>query len=466
MVAQQVEQVAVNHWVGGSNPSQGGIFFFIQKGFMNDDNSKSKIGFWSLISIVVSAQLGASIFLLPSQLAQFRTLGILGWMIGGLGAVLITIVFSFLCMNTSKTGGPHIYARMFFGEKVGFFITWIYWCGSWACNPILIATAIYYLMSFVGDIPQSTKLIFEILMVTSLTFVNSRGVKSAGALDLILTIFKMIPLFVIPIFAFQHINLDNFKEMTPVNMPPVETIIKATILSFWGFVGLEGGTSPAGIIRNPKKTIPLAIIFGTSFVAIISIINTISIFGVIPPSELESIGAPFAKVMVVLFGGSFDKLIGILTFIMCYGSLNAWIFFGGQIAKSAAEENMLPSSFKKLNKYGAPGKALWTGTIGTITILFLQKSPMFGDKIGKFLDMSVIIYIVLYTMAVLAYLKFMKLSKIKSIFQIIITLLALSFCGLILFKSDLFSFSAVAIMLITGIPVYLRIKKKNGNLPV
>lgn len=432
---------------------------------MNSNNSQSKIGFWSLASIVVSAQLGASIFLLPSQLAHFRTLGILGWLLGGIGAILITIVFSFLCVKTSKTGGPHIYARMFFGEKIGFFVTWIYWCASWACNPILIATAIYYLMSFIGDISQSMKLVFEILMVVSLTFINSRGVKTAGKLDFILTIFKMLPLFIIPFFALPNLNIENFKELTPLNMPSSETIIQATILSFWGFVGLEGGTSPAGIVKNPKRTIPLAIILGTVFVVFISILNTVSIFGVISPSELENIPAPFAKVMVVLFGGSFDKLIGFLTFIMCYGSLNAWIFFSGQIAKSAAEGNMLPPFFKKLNKYGSPSNALWTGSLGTIVILFLQKSSLFGDKIGKFLDMSVIIYIVLYIMAVLAYIKFMKFTKTKSIFQVLIALLAFAFCSLILLNSNPFNFSAVVAILLFGIPVYITVRR-NGNLSI
>jgi len=429
------------------------------------ESSGSKLGFWALASIVVSAQLGASIFLLPSQLAQYRTLGILGWMLGGLGAILITIVFSFLCIKTSKTGGPHIYARMFFGEKIGFFVTWVYWCGAWACNPILIATAVCYLTSFIGDISQSMKLFFEIIMVVSLNFINARGVRTTGKVELILTTLKVLPLFIIPIFALPNLNIENFKELTPTNLPPVDTIIKATILSFWGFVGLEGGTTPAEVVKNPKRTIPLAIILGTTFVAFISILNTISIFGVIPPAELESIDAPFAKIMVVLFGGSYDKLIGLLTFIMCYGSLNAWVFFSGQIAESAAKENIFPPFFKKLNKYGAPGNALWTGTIGTIIILFLQKSPLFGDKIGKFLDMSVIIYVVLYIMAILAYIKFMKMTKTKSIFQSVITLLAFSFCTLVLFNSDLFNFSAVITILMLGIPVYIKVMK-NGTLSV
>jgi amino acid transporter len=106
--------------------------------------------------------------------------------------------------------------------------------------------------------------------------------------------------------------------------------------------------------------------------------------------------APFAKILSILFGDDFDKLLGILTFLMCFGSLNAWILFSGQIARSASSENMLPKIFKKENKNGAPNASLWIGAIGTIALLFLQKSPIIGDKIAKFLDMSVIIYVALY----------------------------------------------------------------------
>ncbi len=421
--------------------------------------NNSKIGFWSLLSIVIGAQLGASIFLLPSQLAQYRTLGLCGWIIGGIGAILLTIVFSFLCTETGKTGGPHIYARMFLGEKIGFFITWIFWCGAWACNPILITTAINYLTSCVGGMTQTQKLICEIVMVGSLTYINLRGVKTTGAFEITLTAFKILPLIVIPVLAFKHINFDNFSEITPINMTPLDTVIKAAILSFWGFVGLEGGTTPADDVKNPKRNIPLAIILGTSIVAIISLINTFATFGIISPSELEKIGAPFAQIMIKLFGGSYDKIIGIITFTMCYGSLNAWVFFSGQIAKTAADENIFPHFFAKKNKYNAPSNALITAFIGTIIILFLQKSPLFEDKICKFLDMSVLIYIVLYTITVLCFIKFMKQKKVKSIVKWTISIMALCFCFFILVNSNFIDFSAVVILSLLGIPSYMKMRK-------
>ena len=429
---------------------------------MNDVVTKSKMGFWSLLAIVIGAQLGASIFLLPSQLAQYRTLGLCGWMIGGIGAIFLTVVFSFLCTQTGKTGGPHIYARMFFGDKIGFFITWIFWCGAWACNPILIATAVNYLMSFVGNMSLTQKLICEIAMIFSLTYVNLRGVKTTGIFEITLTAFKILPLIIIPILAFQHINMDNFKEITPVNMKQSSTIIQAAILSFWGFVGLEGGTTPAGDVKNPKRNIPLAIILGTSLVAIISLVNTFAIFGIISPAELENIGAPFAQIMVRLFGGSSEKVIGLVTFIMCYGSLNAWVFFSGQIAKTAADEHIFPAFFAKKNKYNAPSNVLLTVFLGTVVILFLQKSPLFEDKIGKFLDMSMLVYVVLYTVATLCFFKFMIKEKVKSPIKWLITSLAFGFCILVMYNSAISDFSAVIAISLMGVPVYLT-RENNKN---
>ena len=422
--------------------------------------SESKLGFWTLISIVISAQLGTGMFLIPSILAPFRTLGLVGWLISGVGAVLITGVFSFLCTKTSKVGGPHIYARMFFGEKVGFFVTWIYWCGAWACNPIIIATTVNYLMHLTGDLSFGYKLALEISLVLSLTLINTRGVKTSGNFELFMTILKVVPLIAVPIIAFNHINFDNFKELAPIDMSPLKAITAATILSFWGFVGLEGGTSPAGVVKNPRRTVPLAIIFGTAFVAIVCIANTFSIFGLINPSELEHIGAPYAQAMTILFGGGFDKLFGSIVALMCIGSLNAWVLFSGQIARSAADEGMMPKSFGKLNKNGAPSKALWVSAIGTIVILFVQKTPLIGDKIDKFLGIASDLYVVLYAMAVLAYIKFMKDSKIKSIPQILVTGLAFVFCALILTHTDPMNLIVLVGLLATGIPVYLRLKKQ------
>ncbi len=430
-------------------------YFFI---YMSDN----KIGFWTLISIVISAQLGASIFVMPAEMAKFRTAGLLGWVLACVGAILLTMVFSYLC-KSDTTGGPHVYAKKFFGRDFGFFITWIYWCAAWACNPVMVSASIEYLMTITGPMSQTTKLMCEILLVVILTIINVIGIKASGYLEVILTILKIGTLIIVPFLAAGKVNLDNFNEITRSDIGIMPAITGATITAFWGFVGLEGGTSPADKVKNPKRTIPIAIVSGTAFVALISLINTVSIFGIISPAELEKINAPFAFIMSAIFGSGYEKITGFITFLMCAGSLNAWVLLSGQIAKTASLDKMLPMCFSRENKYGAPVIGILVSSIGTICILLLQQTEFLANKIGEFMDMSVIVYIILYITTVVACLKFL-LTK-KSITYTIIALAALLFCLCILFFSPISRFSFIILVSGLGIPCYLYMKKQWSKTP-
>ncbi len=425
------------------------------------DDLKNKIGFWTFLSIVINAQIGASIFLLPAELARFRSFGLIGWIIGGLGAVLIAMVFAFLCMDTPKTGGPHTYARMFFGEKVGFFVTWIYWCGSWACNPIIIATAVNYLCCVIGDLSTTGKLITEISIVLSLTAVNVKGIKAGGYFGNILLLLKILPLIIVPVLAFGNMHMEHFAEHTPAEMSVAETILKSSLIACWAFVGLEEGGAAAHSVINPKKTVPWGIVLGTTFVAIVSLLITISVFGVIPLAELEKTGAPFAAVLNSLLGGSYEKLIGVLTFIMCYGSLNAWVLFSGQIAQSASNEKVFPKLFGRTSDNGTPTTALWYACFGTIAILIINEATPFGSTLSEFLDMSVIIYLALYLVAIVSYIFWMIKNKKYVWWKILVTLGAFAFCILIMSSSNIKSLYALGILLLVGLPIYFCVKRES-----
>ena len=385
-----------------------------------------------------------------------------GWIIGGLGAISISIVYGFLALETQKTGGPHIYAKLLFGDKIGFLVSWLYWCGAWVCNPIVISTSINYLQQAVGPIPTIIKFFLEVLIILTFTLLNIRGIQKAGFIETILIFIKMIPLVLIPLLAIPCINIDNFNPELCSIKPQMSTfslLISTCTIAFWGFVGLEEGGSTANSVKNPNKTVPLAIILGTSVVALICLINTIATFGIISCDELVNIDAPLAVVLGKLLGGNYDKLLGILTFIMCCGSLNAWVLFSGKFAQTSADENIFPKIFGKTNKNGAPYISLTISALGTILIIaLLEFSPFDGIKeaYSKFLDMSIIMYVVLYLVAIISYLTFVYRNRSNgySIKKLIITLFAFLFCTLMLINSNPKDFIAVFLVILTSLPVY------------
>ena len=103
-----------------------------------------KIGFWSVLSIVIGSQIGAGIFMNPAILAPYGYVGLAGWAITGGAALCLAIMFSLLCSRFPKTGGPHVYVQSAFGSHVAFFVGWAYWLVSWVSTTVVIVASIAY----------------------------------------------------------------------------------------------------------------------------------------------------------------------------------------------------------------------------------------------------------------------------------------------------------------------------------
>ena len=108
---------------------------------------------------------------------------------------------------------------------------------------------------------------------------------------------------------------------------------------------------------------------GTLCVAILYLINSIGIIGLIPREDLIHSNAPYVDATQIIFSGQWHLLISLLASIICIGTLNAWVLISGQIALGLAQDGLMPSFFAKKNKNGAPIWSLFVSCIG-ILLLF------------------------------------------------------------------------------------------------
>ena len=166
-----------------------------------------KLGFGAVLAIVFGSQIGSGIFVVPSALAPFGTFSVLGWILAGLGALLLAFVFAGLCEAFPKTGGPHVYVHKMFGRLPAFFTGWTYWLISWISSSVVVITAIACLHPFFGEYQSPLLyLALEILLLISLTYINCRSVVLSGKLQFVLTVLKFIP-FVEILFVNQPNSL-------------------------------------------------------------------------------------------------------------------------------------------------------------------------------------------------------------------------------------------------------------------
>lgn len=413
----------------------------------------NKIGFWSVLALVVGSQIGSGVLMAPANLAPFGVYSIFGWIISAIGAISLAVVFAQLCARFPKTGGPHVYIEHLFGKNIAFFAGWTYWVVSWVSTTAVIVAAISYLAPFLGNQGSEVYLILEILLLTVICCINLCGISVAGRAEVIFTALKFVPLFIIPVIAIFSFNSDNFIVSNQyAELDDTSILGKTALLTLWGFIGMESATTPAGSVDNPNRTIPRAVVIGTMLVAAVYIFNSISIMGLISGSELALSKAPYVDAAQKVLGGQWHLLVAIAASIICIGTLNAWVLVAGQISLGLAEDNMMPEIFARKNRYNAPYASIIISCIGIIPLLILTSNENTASQVATVIDFSVTAFLFIYLMCSIVNL--VMTWNEKRTLSFVNSIVALLFCVWVISETSLMTIVISSLFTISGAFLY------------
>ncbi|MDH3245997.1 MAG: amino acid permease, partial [Saprospiraceae bacterium] len=208
---------------------------------------KRKLGLWMTTALVAGTMIGSGVFLLPASLAAYGGISLFGWIFTSIGAFFLASTLSSLSRKIPKAGGPYAYTQAGFGEFAGFLVGWGYWI-SLLCGSAAIAVAsVGYLAYFFPALSQSQLLagVTALLFIWTLTLVNGMGTRRAGTFQLVATVLKIIPLFLVIILAFFQFDIENFQPFNSSGSSSFSAITSTATLTLWAFLGLESATVAA-----------------------------------------------------------------------------------------------------------------------------------------------------------------------------------------------------------------------------
>lgn len=414
-----------------------------------------KIGFWSVFAIVTGSQIGSSIFMSPISLAPFGKFALFGWIISGLGAIALCSVFAMLCSKFPETGGPHVYIKQAFNSVASYFTGWTYWVISWVSTTAVIITIAGYLSPFLPSHSKIVYLLLELSVLLIVTLINLRGIIFAGYAESILTLLKFIPLIILPAVGLFYFDASNMVVSHHVEDLSISQILgQVALFTLWGFIGLETGTAPAGSVINPSKTIPKAIVLGTSCVALLYILNSFSILGLIPSAQLEASKAPYVDAAQILFKGNWHLLISAIAAVVCIGTLNAWVLTSGQIILGLSKDGLVPQFFGKTNKEGAPYIGIIISSLGIVPLLLLTANENFAARINSIIDISVTSFLFVYLICCIGFLKIMLKSEKCNVWLFLVGLFAAVFCSWVIYETKLQTLMIASLFTVSGLPLY------------
>lgn len=361
-------------------------------------NKKKQLGVWMLTALVLGNMIGSGVFLLPASLAQYGTVTIFSWVGTAIGAMLLALVFAKLCTLFPKTGGPYLYCKEGFGSFIGFQVAYNYWVYMWVGNAAIAVAFTGYLSTFWPGLVSNNLFAFFVTAgaVWVLTIVNIIGVHFAGFMQLILTILKFVPLILIAIIGVFFIEGKNLALFNVSSESNFRAFSSGAMLTLWAFLGMESASIPADDVKDPKRTIPRATILGTVLTAVVYILSTIAIMGVIPVSSLKESVAPFADLAGHIFGDWGKFVMGAAAIISCLGALNGWILLQGQIPLAAAKDQLFPKKFGGLSKTRSPVFGIVISSVLVTLLLILNFNKNLVDQFTFIISLATLAAIIAY----------------------------------------------------------------------
>ncbi|MDO0960308.1 amino acid permease, partial [Staphylococcus haemolyticus] len=222
-------------------------------------------------------------------------------------------------------------------------------------------------------------------------FLILRGVETAAFINSIVTVAKLIPIFLVIICMIVVFNFDTFKAgfygMTSggtgiFSWGDTMSQVKSTMLvTVWVFTGIEGAVVFSGRAKS-KKDVGTATVIGLVSVLVIYFLMTVLAQGVIQQNQIADLASPsMAQVLEHIVGHWGSVLVNIGLIISVLGAWLGWTLLAGELPFIVAKDGLFPKWFAKENKNKAPINAL---LITNILVQIFLVSMLFTDSAYQF----------------------------------------------------------------------------------
>lgn len=336
---------------------------------MTDKDEAALMGPWMTVALVVGGMIGAGIFLVPVSLAPLGVNAVAGWIVSGFGA--LALAFTMARLARQDGCGIQAYIERSLGSTVGFLVTWAFWVSVWSANAALAIATSSALSRIFPQLSSSTAIaLFAIFIIAVLVAINAMGARATGRTAVITTLLKILPLIAaIAVFGQRQVIGEPLAPFAPMPLS-FDMVATAATLTLFALTGFETATAPVGKVRNPARNIPLAIVAGTAFVALLYLAASTAVALVVPYNEVAVSAAPFADAIATEWGEGAAWLVAAGMAISAFGCLNGGVMVAGELGFSMGLRGDLPRWMTATSRHKAPVVSqLFAAALTTILVL-------------------------------------------------------------------------------------------------
>ena len=367
---------------------------------------KRQLGLWSAVAVLIGSTIGSGIFRSPAGIAD-KLPGPLPlmavWIAGGLFALCGALTLAELTGAFPETGGAYVFIREGWGRLSAFLFGWAELTLIRAASLGAISTTFAeYFLRVIGFDPSAepyrtyVHYIAAVAILLTATF-NYVGVRWGSLVQNVTTLAKYGGLLFIILLALA-IGLPrtggHYTPAAPAGSFHIAAFGLALVSVLWAFDGWADLSFVAGEVKEPRRTLPRAILIGTLAVIAIYLLANIAYMAVLSVEEIRHSRLVAADVAERLIGAPGVIFVAITVMLSTFGTLNGTLLTAPRIFFAMADDGLF---FRKVAavhpKYHTPYVSIMLTTgLGIVFVLlrtFEQLADTFVTAIVPFYALAV-----------------------------------------------------------------------------
>lgn len=379
---------------------------------------QKKMNLTQLTFIVAVNMMGSGIIMLPANMAQVGAISLLSWVVTAVGSLALAYGFAQAGLLNQRAGGMAAYAEDAYGKAGYFQVFFLYFISLAIANVAVASSAVGYLSAFfpwLSSTPVATTIgVIGLLWLT--TVANFGGPGITGRIGSVTVWGVILPVGFISVFGWLWFSRETFAAAwNPQGLSLIGGMGSSISLTLWAFLGLESAAQAAGAVENPKRNVPLACMFGTVGAAVVYILSTTVIQGIVPNADLAKSTGPFGLAFARMFNPTVGSIVMALAVMACVGSLLGWQFTLAQTAKSAADDRMFPTLFAKVNALGAPLAGMVIMGVVQSVMALSTISPNLSEQFSVLVNLAVVTNVIPYVVSLSALPLMMQVARVDGL---------------------------------------------------
>lgn len=364
---------------------------------------KKDIGLLEVFSISAGAMISSGLFILPAiAFAKAGSSMIFSYLLASITILPTILSQAELVTAMPKTGGIYFFTDRSMGPlmgTVGGLTDWIALTFKTAFS--LLAMGIFVIIIY----PEASDMLIKTIAIVScilFSAINIRGVKIAGKYQTIIVMLLILLLILYILFGIQHIEPDNYNDITSFKIIPV---ISTAGLIFISFAGTTKITAIAGEVKQPAHILPLGMLLSWGVVSTLYILTITVTIGVTNPEELAHSLTPLSLGGEAIMQKTGLVLMSIAAILAFVSTGNAGTLAASRDPMAMSKDELLPYAFQKISKYGTP----WVAVIATSSLMIVMLLLLDLENFAKTASALMLLLFIVANMAVI----FMRESNIK-----------------------------------------------------